>query len=290
MGSFKDYGIHAFIIINFNQLANTVRETLKELKELINVVSKLRDPEEGCPWNLEQTHKSLLKYMVEEAYEFVGSAERENFEEMKDELGDVLLQVLLHSQMASEKSKFTLEDVCQNLKEKLIRRHPHVFSKDSQKITPEQVKINWEKIKEKECNSQKKYEIDEKVLDAPALKAADKIGKKTRELNFDWDDPSQVSYKVEEEWQELKEEIAAYPRINRDRIEEEMGDFLFSVAQFSRHLDFDPETTLRNANKKFLKRFQKLEELLKQKDISFQDMDQQSLDHYWFQVKELTSK
>lgn len=259
--------------------------TTQELERLVQIVRALRHPDTGCPWDLEQTHQSLTKYMREEAYEFISAALAGDFKEMQGELGDVLLQVVLHAQLASEEGHFNLADVARHISDKMIRRHPHVF--DNQKgesISSTEVKTNWEKIKAQE-GAKKKYEISDKFLRYPALMSADKIGAKTRELNFDWDDPSQVAYKVEEEWQELKEEITSFPHSNLDRVKEEMGDFLFSAAQLARQLGLDPEECLEAANKKFVKRFNQVEDLIGAKNLGFKDLSQKELDHYWDQVK-----
>lgn len=265
-----------------SQSSNT---TTQELARLVEIVRALRDPKSGCPWDLEQTHQSLIHYMREEAYEFISAAEKGDAHEMADELGDVLLQVVLHSQIASESKSFDLAQVARTISEKMIRRHPHVFdNKQNTSITTAEVKSNWAKIKEQE-GPKASYEIGEKYLRYPALLSAHKIGAKTKELNFDWEDPAQVAYKVEEEWQELKEEITSFPQSNLDRVREEMGDFLFSAAQLARHLGLDPEECLARANKKFVGRFNQVEDLIKEKDLKFQDLTQRELDHYWDAVK-----
>ena len=189
-----------------------------ELLRCIEVIEKLRDPIKGCPWDLEQTHESLLKYLIEETYEFIEATELKDPKLMEEELGDVLLQILLHSTIAQETTK------------------------------------------EK---GEKKYSIDTKFLHAPALEAAFKIGTKSTTVNFDWQDYYQVISKVEEEWQEVKEELPPGGKFNSDRVKEEIGDLLFSVAQLARHLNLNPEECLKDANKKFIKRFQKVEDIVK---------------------------
>lgn len=249
----------------------------EQINRLKDVIAKLRDPQNGCPWDLEQTHQSLLPYLIEESYEFVQAVESLDDAAMEEELGDVLLQVVLHAQIASEKNRFNLESVAAKLADKMVRRHPHVFA-DGNAKTPAEVTAKWQEIKAAE--KAKRHAIHEGHLAAPALTSSYKIGAKTRELNFDWDEPSQVAYKVEEEWQELKEEIVS-PRVNRARIQEEIGDFLFSVAQLARHLNIDPEEALRDANKKFLRRFNQVEDLMKGDGKSFEQMTQMELDEYW---------
>jgi len=258
------------------------------LNRLIEIVQALRHPQTGCPWDLKQTHKSLLPYLFEESYEFQDAVDNQSDEQMLDELGDLLLQVVLHAQLASDRQAFNLEQVATHLSEKLIRRHPHVFDDHAKTaLTPDQVSEQWQQIKAQESGAtdEKKPTLSNRLMHNPSLKTAELIGHKTRELNFDWDDASQVSYKVEEEWQELKEELVPGVAINKERIAEELGDFLFSTAQLSRHLGIDPEFALRKANLKFLKRFSKVEKLVLSDNKNFQELTQQDLDVYWIMAK-----
>jgi MazG family protein len=259
---------------------------LQEFKKLVDVVKALRDPDTGCPWDLEQNHESLLKYLFEESYEFKEAVEKNKNELMEEELGDLLLQVLLHAQMGSEREAFDIESISKGLADKLIRRHPHVFDNpENKKLTPEQVNENWHKIKGQEKNQKQQRAIKEKIIYGPSLKVAENIGHKTNKLNFDWEDAQQVAWKVEEEWQELKEELMP-AQLNKERIAEELGDFLFSSAQLARHLGQDPEELLRKANQKFLKRFYAMEDILRGEGKSFEDMTQSELDIYWTRVKQ----
>lgn len=258
---------------------------LPEFKRLVEVVKALRHPEKGCPWDLEQNHQTLIPFLIEETFEFREAIENGDFKGMEDEAGDVLLQVLLHSEIASETDQFNIESVSKNLADKLVRRHPHVFDNNEGKsISTQEVKENWEKIKAQENQSKKKRAIKQKIIYGPSLKVAENIGHKTKGLNFDWEDAQQVAWKVEEEWQELKEELMS-PELNKKRIGEELGDFLFSAAQLARHLDLDPEELCQQANKKFLKRFYEMEDLLTEEGISFEGKTQEELDQYWSQVK-----
>lgn len=262
---------------------------LPEFKKLLNTVKALRHPRSGCPWDLKQNHQSLIKYLIEETFEFKEAVESESITQIKEEVGDVLLQVLLHAEIASEKNHFNIEDVSKSLSDKLIRRHPHVFDNpNNENISVEKVKENWEKIKSEEKKNTKSRAIKKKVIYGPALKVAENIGHKTRDLNFDWEDAQQVAWKVEEEWQELKEGLMK-PVYHEERIAEELGDFLFSAAQLARHLNLDPEELCQRANKKFLTRFNKMEELLTIEGKTFNSMTQAELDQYWSQVK-LTEK
>ena len=261
---------------------------MPEFFRLFKVIQALRDPDSGCPWDLKQTHQSLLKYLIEETYEFIDAVENNDDDQMEDELGDVLLQILLHSQMASEKQRFNLESVSKNLADKMIRRHPHVFEDQKIKLNSNQVIVNWERIKqtEKKQKKQKKASlIQHSLTNLPALYSSYKIGKKTHDIKFDWDNAHQVLYKVEEEWQELKEEIVPEKPLSQDRLTEELGDLLFSIAQLARHLKIDPEAACRQANIKFIRRFQEMEDLIKEDKKSIENMNQKQMDEYWAQVK-----
>ena len=258
-------------------------------EKLKDVIAELRHPVDGCPWDLKQNHQSLLKYLMEESYEFAEAVNLNDPKKMEEEIGDVLMQVLLHAQLGSENKLFDIESVSAKLTEKLIRRHPHVFEKKDSSISAEQVLINWEKIKVeekiREDGLKDHHRIKSSVLNAPPLMAAKKIGKKTNALKFDWQDYTQVVYKVEEEWQELKEELTPHRPISRDAVFEEMGDLLFSVAQLARHLDMDAHDALAAANKKFLRRFHAMEDLMLKAGKELERMNQEQMDVYWNQAK-----
>lgn len=259
---------------------------------LVEVIKSLRDPEHGCPWDLEQTHKSLLTFLLEECYEFIHAAEEGDDRLMEEELGDILLQVLLHGQIAEERNSFTLESVSKVLADKMIRRHPHVFDRDNSNASnSKEVMDQWEEIKDKEKKSDTKDSsiMDRSYLSFPSLYSSYKIGLKSNKVNFDWDDAYQVCYKVEEEWQELKEELVPGKPKNMDRVVEELGDFLFSIAQLARHLGVNPEESLRNANKKFMDRFQKMEAIIKESGKEMSEMSQEEMDVYWDEVKRNTN-
>lgn len=256
---------------------------LKSLESCFKTIKKLRDPEKGCPWDLKQTHESLLKYLIEESYEFIEANHEKDDEKIKDELGDILLQVFLHSVIAEQRKAFTIEDVAKNLEEKMIRRHPHVFASQSEGISISEVEKNWETIKDKEHSSTAKTFLKDKLLHAPALTSSFKIGEKTNEVNFDWESYTEVLYKVEEEWQEVKEELPIGGKYNLARVEEEIGDLLFSIAQLARHLKIDPESALVKANRKFITRFRKMESLKPASE--FHHLSQQDMEELWNQAK-----
>lgn len=263
---------------------------MPNMTKLVNVIRALRDPVDGCPWDLKQNHQTLLKYLIEESYEFMQAVENNSDTEMEEEIGDVLLQVVLHAQIASERKAYDLESVAHKLTEKMIRRHPHVFEKKDTTLNADDVLRNWAAIKEEEKakDDAKKthHRITQNYLNMPGLSSAVKIGKKTNEIKFDWDDYSQVAYKVEEEWQELKEELSP-TTLNKQRVKEELGDLLFSMAQLARHLDIDPEEALRDANKKFIRRFNQMEDLMLQKGAVLENMNQTQMDEYWNLAKHL---
>lgn len=258
----------------------------QELIRATEVIKALRNPKTGCSWDLKQTHKSLLKYLIEESYEFIEATQSGNHSDMNDELGDVLLQVLLHAQIASENNHFDLESVAKNLSDKMIRRHPHVFGDVSNDISNEEIIKNWEQIKLEENKHKPKYFFNQKDLNLPALTASYKIGKKSKEVNFDWNDYKEVLAKVDEELQEVKEELNS--PMNKQKVKEELGDLLFSVAQLSRHLDIDPEEALKSANKKFISRFNKIEDLVNGENKKISDYSNEQLENLWIKIKPLT--
>jgi MazG family protein len=255
-----------------------------ELLRCIEVIRKLRHPTEGCPWDLEQTHETLLKYLIEESYEFIEAVELKDPKLMEEELGDVLLQVLLHATIGEQNKNFSLESAAKVLADKMIYRHPHVFGEKGTSLSSAEVVSNWKDLKAKE-KKEKKYIIDKKLTYAPALQTAFEIGKKSTTVNFDWENHHQVMMKVEEEWQEVKEELPPGEHFNPERVKEEIGDLLFSVAQLARHLDIDPENCLRDANRKFINRFKKVEDAVNAQGKKLGETPQVELVKIWIEVK-----
>ena len=259
-----------------------------QLKRAIEVIAALRHPKTGCPWDLAQTHQSLLKFLIEESYEFLYAVEQNDFEKMKDELGDVLLQILLHSKMADENGKFDIEDVAKNLADKMVYRHPHVFEDPALAKNPEEVKTNWERLKRESKKNKPYISIDDTHM--PALISAHKIGYKSQKVNFDWENSDQVLEKVEEEFTEFKDELKDLKK-NREKVKEELGDLFFSLAQLSRHLGFEAEEVLREANQKFVNRFIKVESKARAQNKDMSEMPSEELEKLWIQVKkEIKSK
>lgn len=260
-----------------------------QLARVIDVIAKLRDPQNGCPWDLEQTHASLLKYLIEESYEYVHAVEENRIDKMQEELGDVLLQVLLHAQIASEFNHFDIEVVAKTLADKMIHRHPHVFKDKSLAKNAEEVKSNWEKIKQKEKEKKHTHYINFEDTHMPSLMSAHKIGKKSQKVNFDWECVEDVAKKVQEEWDEVKAEMIDIEK-NRENLKEELGDLLFSVAQLTRHLGFEAEEVLRMANQKFIKRFNLLEDKVKELNKDMTQMSVPELEDVWSIVKKELKK
>tara|TARA_Y100001968_G_scaffold328812_1_gene376720 strand:- start:980 stop:1828 length:849 start_codon:yes stop_codon:yes gene_type:complete len=229
-------------------------------KELIEIVAKLRDPKNGCPWDLEQTHKSLIPYMLEEAHEVADAIRQENDNEIKEELGDLLLQIILHSQIAKEEKRFDINDINNSISKKLIRRHPHVFNNKKFSNT-EEVKKEWREIKINEKNS--KYsttpftdQIASKVRSQSALSGGVFISKECAEIGFEWEHIDQIWTCLYEEIDEFKE---ALKNKNLNLLEEELGDIFFTLINIARWYQLSPEESLVKTNKKILKRFQYIE-------------------------------
>jgi MazG family protein len=248
----------------------------KKLSDLVDVVKRLRNPKNGCPWDIQQTSKSLAKYTLEEAYEVIEAIESNNYRELEGELGDLLLQVIYHSIIAAEKKKFTIEDVIDTSVKKMKSRHPHIFMRDESIKTVQDVNEFWE--------TQKKYERKKKgaqsVLDGvsvslPAVTRSLKLQKRAAKEGFDWKDANGNLKKVKEELNELSHEIKAQ---NKKKIKEELGDLLFSCINLSRKLGLDTETVIRDSNRKFEKRFKKMEKQMNKKSLKW---DLKNLEKEW---------
>lgn len=241
----------------------------KNLEELIAVVAKLRAPE-GCPWDRVQTHASLRPNMIEEAYEAVDAIDDNDMKHLREELGDVLLQVLLHSQIASENGDFNLDDVAKELKDKLIHRHPHVFG-NANLTTPDDVKEAWDKLKAEE-KTHRKSAMDGISRSQAALISAQKISKKAVKTGFEWPSEESLYECIYSEFEEFKQ---AKNENDKVHMEEEFGDILFATVNLARWNKIDAEQALLKANKKFEKRFRKMEELAEKPltEYSFEEFD-----------------
>ncbi|WP_321391177.1 nucleoside triphosphate pyrophosphohydrolase [Emcibacter sp.] len=259
------------------------------LQSLLEIMARLRDPENGCDWDKVQTYKTIAPYTIEEAYEVAEAIEHGDMDSLKDELGDLLFQVVFHSRIAEEEGHFAFEDVVVAITDKMTRRHPHVFSDKQYSSVEEQGKA-WELMKAEERS--RKYEgKPESALDGvtwglPALTRAVKLQKRAARVGFDWPETAQVLDKLNEEMAELSAELVK----NKDSqdpelIAEEFGDMMFVYANLARHLKIDPESALRSANAKFERRFRKIEEMLAAEGRTADDCDLEELDRYWDQVK-----
>ncbi len=247
--------------------------------KLIEIVEKLRSPD-GCSWDRKQTPKSLIPYFLEETYEVIESVDFENWDNLKEELGDVLLHIILQTQIGIEKNRFNVLDLLDTINRKLINRHPSVFGNDKTNTELDNQKKNWEELKYEEKN--RKSRLDGVPLTLPALSRAQRLQEKASYSGFDWDDIGSVWEKVEEEIEELKE---AQLHEDEKAIEEELGDLIFSIVNLSRFLNISSEDALRNANKKFANRFYKLEKSLLKEGKTFRNVSLEDLNRIWDKVK-----
>jgi MazG family protein len=229
-----------------------------DIASLLQIMRRLRDPEKGCPWDLEQDFATIAPYTIEEAYEVASAIEVADYAALKDELGDLLLQVVFHSQMASEKRLFDFGDVVEAICEKMVRRHPHVFA-NTDVAGASGVAKAWDEIKRQERAAKGKQTaglLEDVPAALPALSRAIKLQNRAAEVGFDWPNAIHVTDKIAEETRELAEAAASLPR---EKVAEEFGDLLFAMANLARHLDLDPEHALRGANAKFVRRFRVIE-------------------------------
>jgi MazG family protein len=263
----------------------------KNFAALVELISRLRAPG-GCPWDREQTHESLKPMMLEEAYEAVEAIDEGNDEEFVGELGDLLLQVVFHSQIATEENRFNIAEVIDRVTSKMIRRHPHVFGEDSAE-TAGQVLRNWEAIKEAELEAKGKRTEHGSMLDSvstklPAVMEAYQMTTKVSRVDFDWPDVASVIEKLDEEVEELKQAVADEKPSHR-AIAGEVGDLLFVAVNVARLLGIDPESALKSSNKKFRRRFRYIEDRLREQGRKPADSDHVEMDALWDQAK-LTEK
>lgn len=260
--------------------------------DLCKTIAALRHPETGCPWDIKQSHETLQPYMLEEAYEAVQVMKADGKQELCDELGDVLLQVVLNAQVASDDGRFDIVDVVKNIDQKMIRRHPHVFKDDeSNKISIDQLHSQWQKIKDEEKSSGQKppeennYFVKKEVYKVrPSTSQAVKIGKLAKKIGFDWRQTDEVWQVLKSEVDEVEQELKKDPQ-DKTRIAEELGDLYFCLAQLCRHLDLDAEIVSQQGNEKFLNRFQKLEKIAQEKSISVEEASTDTLEGLWLEVK-----
>jgi nucleoside triphosphate diphosphatase len=259
----------------------------EKFAELVQLIARLRAPG-GCPWDREQTHESLKPMMLEEAYEVVEAIDEGDDEELIGELGDLLLQVVFHSQIADEESRFTVGEVIDRISTKMIRRHPHVFGEDTAQ-TSDEVLRNWEAIKEAELQEKGKKDDDGSMLDSvstrlPAVMEAFQMTTKVSRVDFDWPDVPSVLEKLDEEVEELKEAVAS-EQPNHREIAGEVGDLLFVAVNVARLLGVDPESALKTSNRKFRRRFRYIEDRLREQGRKPADSDHIEMDALWDEAK-----
>ena len=265
-----------------------------QLNDLLHLMARLRDPQYGCPWDLQQNYASIVPHTIEEAYEVADAIERGDFEHLPGELGDLLFQVVYYSQLAQEEGRFEFATVVDAITTKLLRRHPHVFpdgdlygAPDMARLSEAAVKQRWEEIKaeeraEKAAAPEQLSLLDDVPTTLPALSRAAKLQKRAAQVGFDWPEALPVVDKVREELDEVLEAMSAN---DEEAMAEEIGDLLFVVVNLARHLKADPETALRAANAKFERRFRFIEQVLREQGRDMQACSLEELDSIWAQAK-----
>ncbi len=256
---------------------------MANIEKLLEVMKRLRDPENGCPWDVRQDFASVAPYTVEEAYEVADAIQRKDMDGLREELGDLLFQVVFHAQMAAEEDEFEFDDVVDAITEKMTRRHPHVFGTAAQRMAGAG-DGSWESIKAAERAKEKEdgSAMAGVAKTLPALKRAEKLGNRASRVGFDWPDREGVREKIHEELDELE---AAVGSRSADDMEEEFGDVLFAVVNMARHLDIDPEKALTSANYKFERRFREMEREIDESGRRFRDFKLEALDKFWRAAK-----
>ena len=262
-------------------------EAAERFRDLVELIARLRAPG-GCPWDREQTHESLKPMLLEEAYEVIEAIDEGDDAEFIGELGDLLLQVVFHSQIATEENRFTVGEVIERISSKMIRRHPHVFGEDDAQ-TSNEVLRNWEAIKAAELQAKGKSDSDASMLDSvsislPGLMEAFQMTTKVSRVDFDWPDVASVIEKLDEEVEELKEAVAIEPVSHRE-IADEVGDLLFVVVNVARLLGVDPESALKASNRKFRRRFRYIEDRLREQGRKPADSDHVEMNAFWDEAK-----
>jgi MazG family protein len=268
------------------QIADSKSAAAEAMDRLIDIMARLRDPETGCAWDVAQDFSTIAPYTIEEAYEVADAIQRDDMAELKEELGDLLFQVVFHSQMAKEAGTFQIADVIEAINSKMVRRHPHVFGAADTRTADQQVAA-WEVIKAEERAAKGEHGAEESALDGvalalPALLRAEKLQKRAARVGFDWTDPAPIFDKLQEETDEVRDAISSG---DPDRIEDELGDLLFVAANLSRRLSVDPEQALRRANAKFERRFRAMEILARSENRDFAALDIDAQEALWQQVK-----
>ena len=250
---------------------------MKEFDRLVEIIEKLRDPEKGCPWDIKQTHESLIPNFIEELYESIEAIENKNYEHLAEELGDILLHIIMQTQIAKENNRFDLEDILKKINDKLIRRHPHVFG-DGHATDANGVKMNWERIKFEEKKHSRTSAIDGIPGTMPALIIAQRMQEKAASVGFDWPNVLPAIEKLKEETLEFEE---AFTNNNTEEMQNELGDILFSIVNISRKLGVDTESALKRTIRKFETRFRKIEEHFRKTGKNMLESSLEKLDEIW---------
>jgi ATP diphosphatase len=264
----------------------------RDISRLIEIMAALRTPGTGCPWDLEQSFATIAPYTIEEAYEVTDAIARGDLDDLRDELGDLLLQVVFHARMAEEQNAFSFGEVVEAIATKMVRRHPHVFADKDGKLTPSHVRDNWDRIKAEEKAERAARRPPQEVAHQsllsgvkagqPALTRAMELQRKASSVGFDWNDPRAVLHKIREEADEIE---VALDRGNANELAEETGDLLFALVNLARHVGADPEAALRGTNAKFERRFGYIERALATKGRSLEDASLGEMDALWNEAK-----
>ncbi|EFU5017919.1 nucleoside triphosphate pyrophosphohydrolase [Salmonella enterica] len=257
---------------------------MNQIDRLLNIMQRLRDPENGCPWDKEQTFSSIAPYTLEETYEVLDAIARKDFDDLRGELGDLLFQVVFYAQMAHEEGRFDFNDICAAISDKLERRHPHVFGALSAENS-EEVLVRWEQIKTEERAQKAQHSaLDDIPRSLPALMRAQKIQKRCSNVGFDWTTLGPVVDKVYEEIDEVMFE-ARQAVVDQAKLEEEMGDLLFATVNMARHLGTKAELALQKANDKFERRFREVERIVSARGLEMTGVDLETMEEVWQEVK-----
>ncbi|SFT38442.1 ATP diphosphatase [Kosakonia arachidis] len=257
---------------------------MTQINRLLGIMQRLRDPETGCPWDNEQTYATIAPYTLEETYEVLDAINREDFDDLRGELGDLLFQVVFYARMAQEEGRFDFNDVCAAISDKLERRHPHIFG-DAHAGSSAEVLARWEQIKTEERAEKAQHSaLDDIPHSLPALMRAHKIQKRCSGVGFDWTSLGPVLDKVYEEIDEVMDE-AKQAVVDEARLEEEVGDLLFATVNLSRHLGIKAEVALQKANLKFERRFREVERIVHERGLEMTGVDLEAMENIWQQVK-----
>jgi MazG family protein len=282
---YKNNSFSTFIQEKQKAMVDLKTKGLTSIEGLKYVMERLRDPKTGCPWDIEQTYETIAPYTIEEAYEVADAIEQRDKSALKEELGDLLLQVIYHTQIASEDGDFTFDDVADAISKKMVRRHPHVFGSGRVGDTNQQT-VAWEDLKAKEREEKGNVEgvLDGVAKGLPALLRAFKLQKRAARVGFDWPDVDGAYGKLNEELNELSEELAQ-PALDREKIIDEFGDVMFSAVNVARKLGIDPEAALRSGNAKFERRFSYIETTLAQMGKDFDAITLEDMEALWQKSK-----